>query len=118
MISRPRSPMSQSSQLIWLRADGEQMTEAEWHDENARFFGMLIDVRDAEGARDTVMILLNGDHRRTLFTLPAPPRAGRWTLLLDTTDSRAGATDTFERGAPYGVAGRSLVLFSCGKPGG
>ena len=101
--------------LIWLRENGEEMSEADWQDEDARFFGMLIDVEDNEGARDVVMIVLNGDHQLTPFTLPAAPGGGDWTRLLDTSDSRTGATDRFGPGANYGVAGRSLVLFSCGS---
>jgi isoamylase len=104
--------------LRWLRADGEEMTPAEWQDEETRFFGMLIDVPDGNDGRDTVMIVLNADHQQAPFTVPAAPRGGAWTRLLDTADGQGEGSETVDGGAVYGVAGRSIVLFGLKRGAG
>ena len=76
-------------EVLWLRADGQPMTEADWHKPGAQVLGMLLhgeagDEQDERGrpvVGDTLLVLLNGAHRPRRFHLP---ENGGWTLLLDT----------------------------------
>ena len=78
--------------LTWLRADGGEMTAAEWEDPANHLLGMLIrgeasDETDQRGRRlngDPILLLLNGGGRTKSFTLPAIGRPGAWTRLIDT----------------------------------
>ncbi|HUF48574.1 MAG TPA: glycogen debranching protein GlgX [Vicinamibacterales bacterium] len=78
----------------WLRPEGGEMTEADWHDAGRRALGMLID--------GTVLVLLNAADRDVTFVLPET--AGTWELRLNTADPTATP------GRP--VAGVSVLLAS------
>ena len=78
--------------LTWLRAEGGEMTAAEWEDPANHLLGMLIrgeasDETDQRGRRlngDPILLLLNGGGRTKSFSLPAIGRPGTWTELVDT----------------------------------
>jgi isoamylase len=83
-----------SRELTWLRPDGREMTEKDWHDPATRALGMLlrgdsIEELDALGERiagSTFLIVLNADAFPAPFVLPALPGAARWTPVIDTRD--------------------------------
>jgi glycogen operon protein len=78
--------------LTWLRAEGGEMTAAEWEDPANHLLGMLIreeasDETDRRGRRlngDSILLLLNGGGRTKWFSLPAIGQPGTWTELNDT----------------------------------
>jgi glycogen operon protein len=78
--------------ITWLRADGTELAEADWHDPRRRVLGMLLhgratDERDARGrlvVGETVLVLLNGGGRSTRFALPAMPEPGSWIQEVHT----------------------------------
>ena len=71
--------------VMWVRADGAEMTDEDWSDPENRVLGMLIpgratDERDERGRRirgDTVLLLLNGGSRSRKVTLPRLRRERR-----------------------------------------
>ena len=67
---------SDPTHATWLRPDGIEMTEADWHDPDAKAIGLLL-----EG----VFVVLNALELDIAFTLPSP-RAPHthWTRQLDT----------------------------------
>jgi glycogen operon protein len=76
--------------LAWLRADGTEMTPADWHDPELRHVGCLIqgsasDYVDEEGNEvtgATLLLLLNAGPRRVRFALPAATEADAWQELV------------------------------------
>jgi glycogen operon protein len=82
-----------ASDLTWLRAEGGEMTAAEWEDSANHLLGMLIreeasDETAQRGRRlngDPILLLLNGGGRTKSFSLPAIGRPGSWTELIDTS---------------------------------
>jgi glycogen operon protein len=78
--------------LTWLRPDGREMTEADWHRGDNRVLGMLIsgeaaDETDERGRPvrgDTMLLLLNGGFDAATFRLPRVAGEGAWVKLLDT----------------------------------
>jgi len=78
--------------LAWLRADGGEMTEAEWQDASNHVLGMLIrgeatDEVNERGQRlmgEAILLLLNGGARTKMFTLPALDGAGGWHEIINT----------------------------------
>jgi glycogen operon protein len=104
--------------VAWLRADGQPMAGADWHDPERRAFVMAIpaeaaDPTDEHGepqAAAAVLLLLNGDARTHVFTLPRPTAPGVWRELVNT------ACEDGERchrgGAHVRVAGHSLALLA------
>jgi len=102
--------------LTWLRGDGGLMDDEAWADENARAFGMLIDVPILDnGARDVVLLAFNGHHDLVRFTLPPSPLGGVWRRLIDTNVEGDDAPEV-DAGAIYDLTGRSILLFEAASP--
>jgi isoamylase len=94
--------------LIWLRADGAEMTQDDWQRADAHALGMRIDGEatdetDETGEPikgDTMLLLVNASEADVDFTMPA----GRWTTIIDTDDRPDPA------GEHYKLTPFSLVL--------
>jgi len=109
--------------IVWLRPDGDEMTDADWADAEIRAFGMLVHGRrsrdsssgDGPGAAedDDLLLLLNGGPRSRTFTLPAMPAPGRWRELLST----AHAGERVLRAPGTVVLAHTLVLLAHGEQG-
>jgi glycogen operon protein len=101
--------------VMWVRADGAEMTHEDWSDRENRLLGMLIagratDERDERGRLirgDTVLLLLNGGSRSRKVTLPHLEGNGQWREVLNT--ARRGHTRVVRREALNLVA-HSLML--------
>ena len=106
--------------VTWLSPSGEEMTQEQWQDPNARCFGMLLDGRaQATGIRRrgsdaTLLLLTNAYHDVVEFTLPEVPEGKRWISLLDTNAPERTEAPAFEFGHVYEVTGRSLLVFVLG----
>jgi isoamylase len=108
--------------LIWINANGKPMEDIQWHDEQMRCFGMLMDGRAQEtgirqrGRNVTMLLVVNGYHDAVEFTLPECPGAYRWNRLSDTNIliEEAGG---FDMGSAYMVTSRSLLLFALERDG-
>jgi isoamylase len=102
--------------VTWLSPSGEEMTTENWHDGNARCFGMLLDGRAQEsgirrrGSDATLLLVYNAHFDVVNFTLPSVPEGREWLGLIDTNQPEAQLSD-FPFGHSYAVTGRSLVAF-------
>ena len=100
-----------ATDVLWLRPDGEEMTDADWTN-GGRTVAMLLDGHgilepDAHGrpiVGDSLLILFNGDDRVLEFTLPLRPGRATWTRLADTSEPNAGEAIT--------AGGESLQLMA------
>jgi isoamylase len=108
----PEGP-EQLKDLTWLRADGKEMTVAEWTDPANHALGMLIhrDATDAGpgGVRSEdgdVLLLLNSSGRSKPFTLPTLGHVGSWTELVNTSHP---AHQSVQEGT-VNLGPRSLIL--------
>ncbi|HEX8850766.1 MAG TPA: hypothetical protein VF761_14645, partial [Gemmatimonadaceae bacterium] len=105
-------------ELIWLAPNGQEMTDAQWHDANNRALGMLIhgeatDEHDDRGRPikgDTLLLLVNPGDGECRFTIPDLTGPGVWATLVDTARPHSKAVrDHTVVLAPY-----SLVLLRFG----
>ena len=100
--------------VAWLRADGQELTELDWHDPKLFTLGMLIhgqatDEKDDRGrpvVGKTLLLLVNGGDRPRAFTLPHLGRPGDWHELVDT----ARATPRRPKNDVVNLLGHSLVV--------
>jgi isoamylase len=102
--------------ILWLRPDGKEMSQEEWHAGWIRCIGMLLNGRTLDDLNavgepihdDTFLILCNPYHEPIRFSLP-PLRDGKtWDVLIDTRQpvvARTGRRRKF-----YHVMQRSFVL--------
>jgi len=78
--------------IRWLRPDGKEMTQDEWHAGWIRCFGLWLNGRTLDEVNaigepiqdDTFLVLFNSHHAPMRFTLPQPRPGSVWELCLDT----------------------------------
>jgi glycogen operon protein len=116
----PRHAQGSRSDLLWLRPDGEEMTESDWNDPRSHVLAMLLyghatDQTDERGRLihgQTLLLLLNGGPRSRYFRLPAVAQGGAWRELVNS--GRPG-TRTL-KAAGVNLAAHSLILLAHGGP--
>jgi isoamylase len=111
---------SEVQDLAWLRPDGQEMSDDDWRDSEARYLGLqlagdAIEEVDARGHRivdDTLLILLNAHHEPVTFLLPTSRPPVRWEVVLDTRNTTGKHQLRFVSGGKlYELGARSLALF-------
>jgi len=108
--------------IVWLRPDGQEMTDGEWNLHYARCLGLLlhgdaIEEHDARGrpiVDDTFLLLLNADAKPIAFRMPAYVGIARWNVEIDTSYADGRRTDrrTYATGENYLLQDRSTVLLT------
>jgi len=106
--------------ILWLRPDGEEMTDSEWRMFHARCLGLLmhgdaIEEHDERGGRihdNTYLLLLNANATPIEFRMPGHVGIARWCVEIDTCYVGGKRPDrrTFITGESYSLQGRSTVL--------
>ena len=104
--------------VTWIAAGGGEMADGDWTDTNVRCLGMLMDGRAQTtgikrvGSDATMLLVLNSWEDLVGFTLPSPPEAKAWSLLVDTNQPELADAPSFQPGERYDVTGRSVLLFT------
>jgi isoamylase len=104
--------------VMWVRPDGREMTDADWKNGDVRLLGMLIsgestDETDERGRLlhgDTLLLIANAGDADTRFTVPPLEGVGVWVELLDSARPQRHVIDS---GWVY-VHAHSLVLLRHG----
>jgi isoamylase len=102
--------------LLWLRPDGQEMSEAEWSSGTTRALGIWLagkgaEITDEQGRPvidDTLLILMNSNDEPVEFQLP-PLDAESWRFVLD-TDRPDTLTDMPWEKANYQLAARGMAI--------
>ncbi len=109
-----------ATDVLWLRPDGSEMTQADWNDGDRHALGMLLEgdgiqERNAHGeiiSGDTLLILLNAADATVPFTLPSRPPA-IWACEIDTAASDAASPSRTTSVWP--LAARSAAVLKLGS---
>jgi len=105
--------------IVWLKPDGQEMTEQEWNQEFARSLGVVLsgealDEVDERGERirdENFLLLLNAHFEEIPFVLSTLPSENGWYVMLDTSCQTSRDASTFYRsGDSYPLQPRSLAL--------
>jgi len=105
--------------VLWLNPGGNEMTEEEWRDPEARCLGMFLagqglDESDQRGRKlgdENFLVLLNAHHEDMAFTLPTFHPGSRWVAWMDTSHEDGLRTAaTHDSGGVYPLQARSLVV--------
>jgi isoamylase len=105
--------------IVWLRPDGQEMTDQEWNQDFARSLGVTlsgqaVDEVDERGQRiqdDNFLLLINAHHEEIPFTLNAPNGNSGWVAIVDTSCQTTQRADVFYvAGSQYPLQARSLAL--------
>lgn len=120
---------SQTKDIIWLNADGSEMKQNDWLDEERRHVAVIyegghMDEMDEEGNEvmgNTLLLLLNSHWKEKQFVLPpcqvdkywrlfAPELMDKtWKLLVETTGTLSPSC--WEPQSGFKMAPRSMALF-------
>ncbi|WP_370650118.1 glycogen debranching protein GlgX [Oscillochloris sp. ZM17-4] len=103
--------------ILWLRPDGEQMSQEEWERGSVRCLGMLLNGQvmnewGVQGRRiydDVLLLALNAHYEQVPFQLPYGADGRTWELLADTFAEHAPGA-CHQPGERYPLEGRSLAL--------
>jgi isoamylase len=118
---RGRAPGSEVREIVWLRPDGQEMSDQEWDQDFARCLGVYllgteiqrVDRRGHPVRDDNMLLLFNAHHEKIPFVLPRFGGTRSWNCLLDTaTDIQKMEGQRLEPGVQYPLQGRSLALLS------
>ena len=106
--------------ILWLRPDGEEMSDREWELGYARCLGFLlhgdaIEEQDERGRRirdNTYLLLLNADAEPIKFRMPRHVEFARWGVEIDTCypDGKRPDRRTFNTGESYPLDARSMTV--------
>ena len=106
--------------LLWLKADGQEMSDAEWEHEHARCLGMYLSgsaISDISRhgrpiVDDDFLVVFNAGHDDVAFHMPAI-EGEPWRALIDTREASGVAAErSLDGGASYPLMGRSLVVLT------
>ena len=109
--------------ITWLRPDGKEMGEIDWHTDFVRAVEILLDGKELREVDERgrpvsdslFLILLNAHQAPIPFRFPALPSAGSWHTRLDTVKGwltpSGPSPDVHPPGAEYLLADRALALF-------
>jgi glycogen operon protein len=105
--------------IMWLKPDGSEMSDEEWHHHHARSLGVLlsgeglteVDRRGRPITDAVFLVLFNAHHEKIAFTLPNHAAGVRWLAVMDTTvEDGLARGAAHDGGSAYPLKGRSLVL--------
>lgn len=98
-----RNPVSGMRDVVWLEGDGSLLCHEEWHNDQRRHFGALLDAPDRSSK--PLLLLFNNGPAPHPFLLPGT-REAQWSLAFDTALS-----PSFPRGkAPVHTGTSAYVL--------
>jgi isoamylase len=95
-------------ELVWLGADGQEMTPEAWHQAGNHVLGMLMQAQD-----EALLLVLNGGGRSKPFLLPSLGPSAAWTELVNTCHPGPPLI----RHAGVTLAPRSLLLLQQTRSG-
>ena len=104
--------------IAWLRPDGEQMSEQDWHTGFVKSLGLFLNgdgLRDLDDAgqrrRDrSFLLLFNAHHEPLRFALPPASFGERWQVVVDTCTELGDNDAVAEAGAAVELQGRSMLV--------
>jgi glycogen operon protein len=103
--------------IVWLRPDGQEMTDTEWDAVSSRSIGMRLEggaLNDVSPTGDPIvdddlLLLFNANDQPVRFTAPAALSDGTWQLEIATADL---PTDELAPGAVLELPPRCLALYA------
>jgi glycogen operon protein len=103
-------PDGSRKDVTWLRPDGNEMSEGDWHDAGRRVIGLMFGEEEREEDDRLYLLFLNA-HDMDL-TIDLPTRPSGWELLIDTAgDPKSNVYAPKAVSATHPLQARSLVLF-------
>jgi glycogen operon protein len=107
--------------IVWLRSDGQEMTQEDWEDGGTRTLAFLLSgeaghyhvTEHGDPIRgDTFFVVLNAHDATVAHRLPGEDRErDLWWVLLSTADEAPADGASWPAGQDYGAPARSVTVF-------
>jgi glycogen operon protein len=116
---------SEIKDIVWLRPDGQEMTDDEWTSGWVRCLGVMLngqtlDHVDEKGdpvRDDTFVLMLNCHHEPIKFYLPPAPNGDSWEVVVDTNEPSLEALERkVKAGEALELVRQSLILVCESRP--
>jgi glycogen operon protein len=106
---------------MWLRADGQEMTDQDWNSSWIRCFGIFLsgDVPDEINQKglplndNSMILIMNSHYERIKFLVPNFLPISSWQIVLDTSNEDIEDPKPINVGESLDITGRSLIILSC-----
>ena len=96
--------------ITWLRPDGGEMSDVDWHDGGRRFIGLVFGDEKPTPEDPLVLMYLNAHDHEIAITLP--PHARGWNLSIDTAgDPRTSVFAPIPASETHALTAHSFALF-------
>jgi isoamylase len=103
-----------SHDVLWLRPDGTEMREEDWHFPEGRFVAYVLAPSSPDG--EALLLVFNAAANDIEVTLPSWPNVQRWSRVLDTKSGLVLAKDITEHpGGKFQAPAVAIVAFA-GQP--
>jgi glycogen operon protein len=108
--------------VMWLRSDGQEMTDQDWNSSWIRCFGVFLagNVPDEVNEKglplhdDSMIWIMNSHHDSITFVVPQFLPDSQWQIVFDTNNPDADAgQNPITAGDSLDIQGCSLLLLSC-----
>jgi isoamylase len=112
-------PGTRTRDVVWLKPDGDEMGEEDWHAGGARSLALLLSgeagvyhltTHGEKETDDTFMVMLNAADETVEYELPEAGTASRPSVLIDTARDGQGSGEEQATGDSYAVEPRTLVV--------
>ena len=106
--------------IMWFRADGEEMTQEDWESSWLRCLGVYlsgqmpgeISQRGESVTGNSLLLLINSYHEPITHTIPTLLGDGPWSLVIDTRTGFNDEGKTITPGDSIEVGDRTLIVLS------
>jgi isoamylase len=105
--------------VMWLKPDGAELSEPDWHDPELRTFAMLLDSTGLPHTQlepepgGSFLVLFNAAPEPAEFALPAPITSEVWEIVLDTSQEALTVPAAgYRQGHVYHLDRHSLALLA------
>ena len=115
-------PGTDVKDITWLRADGRELTSADWNAGDVRFLAFLISGEAGEyhltatgepEPDETFLVAMNAGLKAKTFTLPEVETGRAWSRILDTAEPEMrGGAPRLPGGATVEIGDRTLMIFA------
>jgi isoamylase len=104
-------PETGRKDIAWYRADGQEMTEPDWHFPDARFLAAIVD-----GGPRPALFFLNAHFEMLTVNTPSAPGVGAWRIEINTVEPDGKGKEKLQPGQAFEMPERCLLLM-LGEPG-
>jgi isoamylase len=107
--------------IMWLRADGQEMSDEDWNSSWIRCFGIFlsgeipgeVNEQGLPFRDDSMLMIFNSHFERIAFIVPDHLPHSTWNLEFDTHRPEIEKPENYKSGDSLNIWGHSLVLLSC-----